>query len=109
MELRLLQVLLLLVLNYQLGSLLILIHLSSAVLDGQNSISNRNSVALQDMATAMSEAGTVASSYNVKLNVFAKSLIIEIGLRSFSVPSTNSVMEALALIRILRQSWRSYG
>lgn len=35
------------------------------VLDGQNSISNRNSVALKDMALAMSEAGTVASSYNV--------------------------------------------
>ena len=39
----------------------------NAVLDGQNSISNRNSVALQDMATAMSEAGTVASSYNVNI------------------------------------------
>ncbi len=37
------------------------------VLDGQNSISNRNSVTLQDMATAMSEAGTVASSYNVAI------------------------------------------
>ena len=37
------------------------------VLDGQNSISNRNSVALEDMATAMSEAGTVASSYNVAI------------------------------------------
>lgn len=37
------------------------------VLDGQNSISNRNSVALKDMATAMSEAGTVASSYNVAI------------------------------------------
>lgn len=39
----------------------------NAVLDGQNSISNRNSVALEDMATAMSEAGTVASSYNVAI------------------------------------------
>ncbi len=37
------------------------------VLDGQNSISNRNSVALEDMATAMSKAGTVASSYNVAI------------------------------------------
>jgi len=37
------------------------------VLDGQNSISNRNSVALEDMAIAMSEAGTVASSYNVAI------------------------------------------
>lgn len=37
------------------------------VLDGQNSISNRNSVALEDMALAMSEAGTVASSYRVSV------------------------------------------
>lgn len=37
------------------------------VLDGQNSISNRNSVALEDMAMAMSEAGTVASSYRVSI------------------------------------------
>lgn len=39
----------------------------NAVLDGQNSISNRNSVALEDMAMAMSEAGTVASSYRVSI------------------------------------------
>lgn len=39
----------------------------NTVLDGQNSISNRNSVALEDMALAMSEAGTVASSYNVSI------------------------------------------
>ena len=39
----------------------------NAVLDGQNSITNRNSVALSDMATAMSEAGTVASSYRVSI------------------------------------------
>ena len=39
----------------------------NAVLDGQNSISNRNSVSLQDMAEAMSEAGTVASSYRVSI------------------------------------------
>ena len=39
----------------------------NAVLDGQNSITNRNSVALSDMATAMSEAGTVASSYRVSV------------------------------------------
>lgn len=39
----------------------------NAVLDGQNSISNKNSVALEDMATAMSEAGTTASSYNVAI------------------------------------------
>ena len=37
------------------------------VLDGQNSISNRNSVALEDMALAISEAGTVASSYRVSV------------------------------------------
>lgn len=35
------------------------------VLDGQNMITNRNSVALSDMATAMSEVGTVASEYRV--------------------------------------------
>jgi len=39
----------------------------NAVLDGQNSITNRNSVALEDMAIAMSEAGTVASSYHVSI------------------------------------------
>ena len=39
----------------------------NAVLDGQNSITNRNSVAMTDMATAMSEAGTVASSYRVSI------------------------------------------
>lgn len=39
----------------------------NAVLDGQNSISNRNSVTIQDMAEAMSEAGTVASSYRVSI------------------------------------------
>ena len=39
----------------------------NAVLDGQNSITNMNSVAMADMATAMSEAGTVASSYRVSI------------------------------------------
>ncbi len=39
----------------------------NAVLDGQNSITNRNSVGLEDMAEAMSEAGTVASSYRVSV------------------------------------------
>lgn len=39
----------------------------NAVLDGQNSITNRNSVAMADMATAMTEAGTVASSYRVSI------------------------------------------
>jgi len=39
----------------------------NAVLDGQNSITNRNSVALSDMAAAMSKAGTVASSYRVSV------------------------------------------
>ena len=39
----------------------------NAALDGQNSITNRNSVALSDMAIAMSEAGTVASSYRVSI------------------------------------------
>ena len=35
------------------------------ILDGQNSVCNRNSVAMADMAAGMSKAGTVASSYNV--------------------------------------------
>ncbi len=39
----------------------------NAVLDGQNSITNRNSVSMEDMATAMSKAGTVASSYRVSI------------------------------------------
>lgn len=37
------------------------------VLDGQNSITNRNSVALTDMALAMSEAGTTAAAYRVDI------------------------------------------
>ena len=37
------------------------------VLDGQNSITNKNSVAMADMATAMTKAGTVASNYNVSI------------------------------------------
>lgn len=39
----------------------------NAVLDGQNMVCNRNSVALADMAAGMSKAGTVASSYNVSV------------------------------------------
>lgn len=39
----------------------------NSVLDGQNNITNRNSVAMEDMALAMSEAGTVASSYRVSV------------------------------------------
>lgn len=39
----------------------------NTVLDGQNMISNRNSVAMSDMAIAMSEAGTVAASYRVSI------------------------------------------
>ena len=37
------------------------------VLDGQNLITNRNSVSLEDMASAMSKAGTTAASYNVSV------------------------------------------
>lgn len=37
------------------------------VIDGQNSITNRNSVALEDMALAMTEAGTVAANYRVNI------------------------------------------
>lgn len=39
----------------------------NAVLDGQNQITNTNSVAMKDMAISMSEAGTVASSYRVSI------------------------------------------
>lgn len=39
----------------------------NAVLNGQNSITNRNSVAMADMAEGMSKAGTVASSYRVSV------------------------------------------
>lgn len=39
----------------------------NAVLDGQNAISNSNSVAMADMAEGMSKAGTVASSYRVSI------------------------------------------
>ena len=39
----------------------------NAVLDGMNLITNRNSVALEDMASAMSKAGTTAASYNVSV------------------------------------------
>lgn len=37
------------------------------ILDGQNMVSNRNSVAMEDMAEGMSKAGTVASSYRVSV------------------------------------------
>ena len=39
----------------------------NAVLDGMNSITNKNSVAMADMAEAMTKAGTVAGSYRVKV------------------------------------------
>ncbi|MCI9077332.1 MAG: phage tail tape measure protein [Lachnospiraceae bacterium] len=39
----------------------------NAVLNGQNSISNRNGITLEDMATAMNEASIAASSYNVAI------------------------------------------
>lgn len=39
----------------------------NAVLDGQNAITNKHSVAMEDMAAAMSDAGTVASSYRVSV------------------------------------------
>lgn len=39
----------------------------NAVLDGQNNITNRNSVAMEDMAEAMSKAGTVAAGYRVSV------------------------------------------
>lgn len=39
----------------------------NAVLDGMNSITNRNSVSMVDMAEAMSEAGTVAANYRVSI------------------------------------------
>lgn len=39
----------------------------NAVLDGQNSITNRNSVSMADMAAAMTKVGTVAASYRVKV------------------------------------------
>lgn len=37
------------------------------VLDGMNEITNRNSIAMADMAAAMTKAGTVASSYRVNV------------------------------------------
>lgn len=37
------------------------------VLDGQNSITNKNSVAMEDMAEAMTKTGTVAAGYRVKV------------------------------------------
>lgn len=40
----------------------------NAALDGMNSITNKNSVAMEDMAAAMTKTGTVASSYRVKVN-----------------------------------------
>lgn len=39
----------------------------NAVIDGQNMVCNRNSVAMAEMAAGMSKAGTVASSYNVSV------------------------------------------
>lgn len=37
------------------------------VLDGQNNITNKNSVAMEDMAEAMTKTGTVAAGYRVKV------------------------------------------
>lgn len=39
----------------------------NAILDGQNSITSRNSIAMADMAAAMTEAGTTASGYRVSI------------------------------------------
>lgn len=39
----------------------------NAVLDGQSSITNRNNLALADMAAAMIKAGTAAAGYKVKI------------------------------------------
>lgn len=39
----------------------------NAVLDGQSSITNRNNIALADMAAAMIKAGTAAAGYKVKI------------------------------------------
>lgn len=39
----------------------------NAALDGMNSITNKNSVAMADMAEAMTKAGTVAGGYRVKV------------------------------------------
>lgn len=39
----------------------------NAVLDGQNSITNKNSVAMADMAAAMTKVGTVAAGYRVNV------------------------------------------
>lgn len=39
----------------------------NAVLDGQNNITNKNQLAMIDMATAMNEAGSVASGYRVSI------------------------------------------
>lgn len=43
----------------------------NTVLDGQNMITNRNSVSLADMASAMSESGTVASRYHIPIEEFS--------------------------------------
>ncbi len=43
----------------------------NSVTDGMNMIANRNSVAMTDMAEAMSEAGTVASEYRVSVEDFS--------------------------------------
>lgn len=39
----------------------------NAALDGMNSITNKNSVAMEDMAAAMTKTGTVAAGYRVKV------------------------------------------
>lgn len=42
----------------------------NGILDGQNMVTNRNSVAMEDMAEAMSEAGSVAAAYRVEADEF---------------------------------------
>lgn len=75
------------------------------VLDGQNSISNKNSIALEDFALAMSEAGTVAANYRVTIeDLSAMTGVIEAVTKSGGAEVGNSIKSILINLQNINSS-----
>lgn len=75
------------------------------VLDGQNSISNKNSIALEDFALAMSEAGTVAANYRVSIeDLSAMTGVIEAVTKSGGTEVGNSIKSILINLQNINSS-----
>ena len=75
------------------------------VLDGQNSISNKNSIALEDFALAMSEAGTVAANYRVSIeDLSAMTGTIEAVTKSGGAEVGNSIKSILINLQNINSS-----